>query len=258
MWPEKCQRHHRVACSAVLCIDHIWNSSWVVGDFIWTSIDYIGESAIGSAATTPDLQASEGQPWNWHISFCGDIDIVGKQKAQSYYRTVLWDVSTIEMAVHRPMTASQRERVSGWGACFMISRGRLIFYSYTAAVAVCTHTGWPDEMQSWTWPGHEGESLAVSVFARCASGQVDLKLNGKAVASSPQPCSYATEFIAQFNVCPSIITVSFALSSFHTNDYRHAGIIRCHTLQVLSRRAVLAMEPRPRRSKLRRQLPVSC
>ena len=48
--------------------DHIWNSSWVVGDFIWTSIDYIGESAIGSAATSPDLQASEGQPWNWHIS----------------------------------------------------------------------------------------------------------------------------------------------------------------------------------------------
>ena len=36
------------------------------------------------------VQASEGQPWNWHISFCGDIDIVGKQKAQSFYRTVLW------------------------------------------------------------------------------------------------------------------------------------------------------------------------
>jgi hypothetical protein len=32
----------------------------------------------------------------------GDIDIVGKQKAQSYYRTVLWNVSTIEMAVVRP------------------------------------------------------------------------------------------------------------------------------------------------------------
>ena len=39
--------------------DHIWNSSWVVGDFIWTSIDYIGESAIGSAATSPDLQYAE-------------------------------------------------------------------------------------------------------------------------------------------------------------------------------------------------------
>jgi len=106
--------------------------------------------------------------------FCGDIDIVGKQKAQSFYRTVLWDVSTIEMAVHRPMTDSQKEKVSGWG--------------------------WPDEMQSWTWPGHEGESLSVRVFARCASGQVDLKLNGKAVEKSPQPCSYETEYMSEFDV----------------------------------------------------------
>ena len=67
----------------------------------------IGESAIGSAATSPDIQFTEGQPRNWHISFCGDIDIVGKQKAQSFYRTVLWDVSEIEMAVHRPMKSSQ-------------------------------------------------------------------------------------------------------------------------------------------------------
>eukprot|EP00038_Savillea_parva_P004811 m.142421 g.142421 ORF g.142421 m.142421 type:complete len:233 (+) comp11586_c1_seq2:1172-1870(+) len=58
------------------------NYSWVMGDFIWTAIDYIGESGIGNAATTPDIQASLGQPWQWHISFCGDIDIVGMQKPQ--------------------------------------------------------------------------------------------------------------------------------------------------------------------------------
>lgn len=82
------------------------------------------------------------------------------------------------------MTSSQHEKVSGWG--------------------------WPDEMQSWTWPGHEGESLAVRVFARCDSGSVDLKLNGKAVASSPAPCSYATEYIATFDVkyAPGTLTAS--------------------------------------------------
>ena len=45
--------------------DNFQNHSWVIGDFIWTAIDYIGESAIGSSATSPDLQASEGQPWQW-------------------------------------------------------------------------------------------------------------------------------------------------------------------------------------------------
>ena len=62
------------------------NLSWVLGDFIWTAIDYIGESAIGNAATTPDIQASAGQPWQWHVSFCGDIDIMGMQKPQAFYR----------------------------------------------------------------------------------------------------------------------------------------------------------------------------
>jgi beta-galactosidase len=134
----------------------------------------IGESAIGSAATAPDLQAEGGgQPWQWHISFCGDIDIVGKQKPQSYYRTVLWDNSPIEMAVHRP-PGTQGERVSGWG--------------------------WPDEVQSWTWDGHEGKPLEVRVFAKCKSGKVALKLNGKDVSGSPALINRATQFTASFTV----------------------------------------------------------
>ena len=47
-------------------------------------------------------------------------------------------------------------------------------------------------MSGWTWPGHEGQSLAVRVFARCDSGQVALTLNGKAVAKSPAACSYVS------------------------------------------------------------------
>ena len=27
---------------------NVWNHSYVVGDFIWTALDYIGESAIGN------------------------------------------------------------------------------------------------------------------------------------------------------------------------------------------------------------------
>ena len=42
-----------------------------VGHDSWTAIDYIGESAIGSSSTAPDLQSTEGgwmmtnQPWQW-------------------------------------------------------------------------------------------------------------------------------------------------------------------------------------------------
>ena len=84
--------------------------------------------------------------------------------------------------------------------------------------------GWPDEMQSWTWPGSEGKSLDVRVFARCDSGSVDLKLNGKAVASSPAPCSYATEYIATFTVpyAPGALTASCVGNATATKTFTTA------------------------------------
>jgi beta-galactosidase len=39
--------------------------------------------------------------------------------------------------------------------------------------------GWPDELQSWTWPGAEGSPLQVRVFSRAP--MVRLFLNGKVV-----------------------------------------------------------------------------
>jgi hypothetical protein len=102
-------------------------NSFVLGDFIWTAIDYIGESAIGSAATTPDMQEAFGQPWEWHVSFCGDIDIVGMQKPQAFYRTVLWDAAQINMLVHSPMVAHQTEQVAPLSSAFFTSTSLTTF-----------------------------------------------------------------------------------------------------------------------------------
>lgn len=119
------------------------------------------------------MGGNRGQPWEWHLSWCGDLDIVGFSKPQSAYRTVLWDASPIEMLVHSP--APGAETVSQWG--------------------------WPDERASWTWPGHEGEALQVRVFAKCAAtGRVALTLNGATVPGSPASIGRTTEFTATFAV----------------------------------------------------------
>ena len=59
----------------------VWDHSWVVGDFIWTALDYIGESAIGNADNIgPDKQLGMwcgADAWSWHTSYCGDLDIGG-------------------------------------------------------------------------------------------------------------------------------------------------------------------------------------
>jgi beta-galactosidase len=143
--------------------------SYIIGDFVWTSMDYFGESGIGHS-TLSNERDSFLMPWPWFNAWCGDIDVCGFKKAQSYYRDVVWRRSQIEMAVHRPMPPGVSENVSGWG--------------------------WPDETRSWNWSGQEGKPLQIAVYSRCES--VRLELNGKVVGE--KPVSAATKLIANFDV----------------------------------------------------------
>jgi len=143
--------------------------SYVLGDFVWTGIDYLGESAIGHSI----LNQTPGwwrQQYPWFNSYCGDIDLIGDKKPQSYYRDVLWGDSKLEIAVQRPLPAGRTEELANWG--------------------------WRDELRSWTWKGYEGKALNVRVYT--SGDQIKLMLNGKEIGSKPVPES--AKLIAQFDV----------------------------------------------------------
>jgi beta-galactosidase len=133
-----------------------WNlvekNPYVIGDFVWTAVDYTGETAIGHTILS-NRKDSFSFGWPWYNAWCGDIDIIGYKKPQMYYRDVVWRNSPVELAVHRPVPDGLQEIVSMWG--------------------------WPDELKSWTWPGQEGKSMQVRVFSRAP--MVRLELNGKVV-----------------------------------------------------------------------------
>jgi beta-galactosidase len=121
---------------------------WVLGDFVWTGMDYIGEAGLGSAR----LDNERGVYFD---AYCGDLDICGFKKAPSFYRDVVWGRSELEVFVHRPIPQGRRESVAGWG--------------------------WPDELASWTWPDSEGKPMQVAVYSQCDT--VRLELNGKEIAT---------------------------------------------------------------------------
>lgn len=127
---------------------------YVIGDFVWTAIDYLGEAGL---AHTQYLSEGERDPqfmgWPWYNGWCGDIDLCGDKKPQSYYRDVLWRQRPIALAVHAPIPAGKREVVNAWG--------------------------WPDELQSWNWPGLEGQTLTVNVYSRAP--RVKLYLNDRLI-----------------------------------------------------------------------------
>jgi beta-galactosidase len=150
--------------------------SWVMGDFTWTGIDYLGESGLGHVQLGPPgsvftLSGTDlSEPWPWFQAYCGDIDLIGEKKPQSYYRDVLWGRSNLEMAVARPTPAGQIQLTDFWG--------------------------WYDELQSWTWPIPVGTSMIVRVYT--TGDQVRLLLNGAEVATTT--LTAADKLIAEFNV----------------------------------------------------------
>jgi beta-galactosidase len=133
-----------------------WNMAeinpYVLGDFVWTAIDYMGEAGLANEFYSTKKKYSIAG-WPWYNAWCGDIDLTGQQKPQSYYRDVVWRTRPIAMAVHEPIPDGMVENINRWG--------------------------WPQEWQSWTWPGAEGKPLQVRVFSRAP--MVRLTLNGKVV-----------------------------------------------------------------------------
>ena len=132
------------------------SNAWVLGDFVWTAIDYLGESGIGHASIHNGPGGDTfSEPYPWFNSYCGDIDLIGNKKPQSYFRDVVWRRSKIEVAVERPLPEGYTEHISRWG--------------------------WSDELHSWTWPGFESTPMKVRVYTR--GDQVKLLLNGNDVDS---------------------------------------------------------------------------
>jgi beta-galactosidase len=140
---------------------HAWENwemvkkhSYVIGDFVWTGMDYLGESGIGHNFYSGD-DDSFLPPWPWYVSWCGDIDILGNKKPQSHYRDVVWGESNLEIMVSRPVPDGKIPRISYWG--------------------------WHDELNSWNWEGHEGQPMKVRVYS--SFPEVRLELNGNVVGT---------------------------------------------------------------------------
>jgi len=141
---------------------------YVIGDFVWTAMDYMGETAIGHAEI--DSFKSFLKPWPWFNAYCGDIDLIGTKKPQSLYRDVVWRRQKMAMLVHAPVPEGHKEVTTPWG--------------------------WPDEYNSWNFEGQQGKPIQVNVYTRYPV--VRLTLNNKIIGE--QTASDQTRLTATFTV----------------------------------------------------------
>ena len=147
---------------------------YVVGDIVWTGLDYLGESGIGRNYYKGEREGESwiegGQP-EWHGAPCGDVDITGWRKPISHYREMLWNQDTpLYMAVREPNNYHGDIKTTMWSV-------------------------WPT-WESWTWPGWEDKPVEVEVYTH--QPEVKLYLDDQLVGT--KQVSRDTEFKAVFTV----------------------------------------------------------
>ena len=145
----------------------------VIGDFVWTGWDYLGEAGIGRtvyAAPGESAAPSSFQgEYPWLTAWCGDIDITGHRRPQSYYREIVFGLRRDPyIAVGRPEHHGQAFGTTPWS--------------------------WSDVVSSWSWEGHDQAPVTVEVYAD--ADEVELLVNGKSVGT--QPAGKATRYRAAF------------------------------------------------------------
>jgi len=151
----------------------VQNNNYVIGDFVWTAVDYLGESGIGRWYYSGDVP---GEHWEhdlfpWHGAYCGDIDITGWRKPISHYRSMLYNnTEKLYMAVREPAPNPLEIKTTWWAV-------------------------WPT-WESWTWPAYEGKDINVEVYSKYPT--VRLYLNNKLIGE--KPTTDEQEFKATFTV----------------------------------------------------------
>ena len=151
--------------------DLVQKHNYIIGDFVWTAMDYLGESGIGRFVYPGE---TEGEHWTanlypWHGAYCGDVDLTGWRKPISHYRSMLYnDNEKLYMAVREPNPENGEIKLTSWSV-------------------------WPT-WESWTWPGLEGKNIEVEVYSKYP--KVRLYLNGKNIGE--KETAKAQEFKATF------------------------------------------------------------
>ncbi len=107
----------------------------------------------------------------WHAAACGDIDLTGYRKPQSYYRDILWNGGDrVYATVRLPEPEGKKIIAMGWA----------------------TYPTLP----SWNWAGQEGKEMQVEVYS--GAEKVRLFLNDKLIGE--KPTGREQEFKAMFSV----------------------------------------------------------
>lgn len=124
---------------------------YLIGDFMWTAWDYLGEAGLGAWAYTKDGKGFN-KPYPWLLADSGAMDILGNPNGELFWAQAAWDL------LDKPRIAVQPVNHPGVNPAKGTWRGT-------------------NALESWSWKNCDGNKAVVEVFT--AAAKVELLINGK-------------------------------------------------------------------------------
>lgn len=123
----------------------------LIGDFMWTAWDYLGEAGLGAWSYEVDAKGFN-KPYPWLLADAGVFDILGNPSGEALWANVIWDESAKPMIAVRPCNHPNDTLIkAAW-------RGT-------------------NAIPSWSWQGCDGNKTVAEVYANGTA--VELFVNGK-------------------------------------------------------------------------------
>lgn len=124
---------------------------YLIGDFMWTAWDYLGETGIGTWAYTSDGRSFD-KPYPWLLADVGVFDILGNPGGELYLAQAAWGL------LDQPVIAVQPANHPGVKPAKSVWRGT-------------------NAIPTWSFAGCEGNKTLVEIYTDADA--VELSLNGR-------------------------------------------------------------------------------
>ena len=126
---------------------------YLIGDFMWTAWDYLGEAGLGAWAYTKD-GTGFNKPYPWLLADTGALDILGNPNGEMFQAQATWGILGALVIAVQPLNHP------GKNPAKMAWRGT-------------------NAIPSWSWSGCEGNTAIVEVYTD--TDAVELFLNNKSL-----------------------------------------------------------------------------
>lgn len=133
---------------------------YVLGDFIWTAVDYLGEVGVGKVYWEDDPSPFAFMtPYPWRTSWQSDIELTGEQRPQSCFREIMWGrKDKAALYTTHPNRYGMKCHSTDWS--------------------------WADVNDSWTFEEeYIGKPVKAEVYG--AGDEAEFILNGRSLGRSP-------------------------------------------------------------------------